>query len=275
MPSARPRQKLGKLFCVSKAIFRKSALGLWIKGLSSREYPVWNNVWNKMDSQSKASAEASMLKTGWLSRQPDWFQREVLSNASLEEFDADEVVYRIGGPPGGIYGLVAGTLKVSTAPAHLAPRFIVLGIKGNWAGEGPYLTGEPRRAELQAIDRCALMHLSLDAMNKITHRNAEAIRCFARITVGHFDVLARVVDDLLIPRAVQRIASVLHRTDLLTATTIPISQEVLGHIANASRKQVNAALARFAEQGWIKHSYRSIEVLDSQALLAFSERGRP
>jgi CRP-like cAMP-binding protein len=116
---------------------------------------------------------------------------------------------------------------------------------------------------------------SLDAMNQITAKNAEAIRCFARITVAHLDVLARVIDDLLIPRAAQRIASVLHRTGSLGSPRMPISQEELGGMANASRKQVNAALARFAEQGWISHSYRSIEVLNSEALLAFSERDRP
>jgi hypothetical protein len=102
-----------------------------------------------MNLPGKASAEAAMLKGGWLSQQPKWFQREVLSRATLQAFDADELIYRIAGPPGGIYGLVAGTLKVSTAPAHAAPRFIVFGIKGHWAGEGPYLTGEPRRAELR------------------------------------------------------------------------------------------------------------------------------
>ncbi|QPC42050.1 Crp/Fnr family transcriptional regulator [Kaustia mangrovi] len=227
-----------------------------------------------MKSQNRASAEAAVLEGGWLSRQPEWFVREALAHASVETFEAGEAIYRIGGPPGGIYGLVDGTLKVSTAPVHGAPRFIVFGIRGHWAGEGPYLTGEPRRAELRAVTRCTLMHLSLDAMNRITAQNAEAIRCFAGITVTHFDVLARIVDDLLIPRAAQRIASVLHRTVLLTSPTLPISQEELGGMANASRKQVNAALARFAEQGWIRHSYRSIEVCDSQALLAFAEKNR-
>ncbi|MCB1496978.1 MAG: Crp/Fnr family transcriptional regulator [Bauldia sp.] len=223
-----------------------------------------------MNPPSQHPAWTILLTKGWLSRQPAWFQDEVVARATFETFEPDEAIYRIGGPPGGIYGLVSGTLKVSTAPPHSAPRFIQFGIQGAWAGEGPYLTGEPRRAELRAIGRCTLMHLPLDAMNRITERNADAIRCFAAITVSHFDVLARIIDDLLLPRADQRIASVLQRTGWLDPATVPISQAELGAMANASRKQVNAAIAHFASKGWIRHSYRSIEVLDGDSLLSFA-----
>ncbi len=220
-----------------------------------------------MDAES---ARAILTKAGWLSTQPEWFQAEVLERAMLQDFAADEVIYRIGGPPGGIYGLVAGTLKVSTVRMLAAPRFIQFGIIGAWAGEGPYLTGEPRRSELRTVTPCTMMHLPLDEMNRLSQRNPQAIRCFASLTVTYFDVLTRIIDDLLIPRAEQRIASVLQRSGLLQSSAVPISQEELGMMANASRKQVNAAVAKFAARGWIRHTYRSIEVLDGAALLAFA-----
>ena len=97
-----------------------------------------------------------------------------------------------------------------------------------------------------------------------------AIRRFAAITIGHFDVLARIIDDLLIPQVDRRIAAVLNRMSWLVAPTVPISQTELGVAANASRKQVNAAVARLAERGWITHSYRSIRILDPEALLRFA-----
>ena len=81
---------------------------------------------------------------------------------------------------------------------------------------------------------------------------------------------SRVIDDLLIPRADRRIAAVLHRAGWLQSRSIPISQEDLGAMANASRKQVNAALARFERRGWVVHAYRSIEISDAKALLHFA-----
>ena len=218
----------------------------------------------------KRAAAGALLERGWLSRQPAAFQDEVIARGMAQVFAPGSPVYLFGGPPGGIYGLIRGVLNVSTAPSHAAPRFIQLGIVGAWAGEGPFLTGEPRRAEMVAIEECLMWHLPLEAMNQMAARDPEAIKRFAAITIGHFDVLTRVIDNLLIPQADRRIASVLNRTAWLVAPTVPISQADLGGMANASRKQVNAALARFAARGWVSHSYRAIRVLDAAALLRFA-----
>lgn len=215
-------------------------------------------------------AVSSLLTTGWLSQQPEAFRNEVLARGHVQSFVPGAIVYRISDPPGGIYGLLRGTLAISLAPPHGAPRFFQFGIVGAWAGEGPFLTGQPRRAEMRALSHCDLFHLPLDAMERIAAHDPRAVRYFARITVGHFDVLARVIDDLLISQADRRIAAVLHRAGWLQSRVVPISQEDLGAMANASRKQVNAALARFEKQGWIAHSYRSIEISDAKALLHFA-----
>lgn len=219
---------------------------------------------------TRAEAETIILQSGWLALQPSTFQKTVLSRSLLQNWDVGEVIYHAGDPPGGIYGLVHGSLAVSMAAPNEAPRFVQFGIAGAWAGEGPFLTGEPRRVEMRAITRCTLFHLPLDVMQQMAASNPDAIRRFAHITVLHFDVLTRVIDDLLIPNTMRRIASVLHRASWLQSRSIPISQEALGGMANASRKQVNAALAKFAQAGWITTSYRTIEVTDGGALLRFA-----
>lgn len=74
------------------------------------------------------------------------------------------------------------------------------------------------------------------------------------------DVLIRVIHDLQMPDTARRIASVLQRTTGIGERPIPLTQSKIGLIANASRKQVNAALARFAQTGWVKTDYRSIMI---------------
>ena len=54
--------------------------------------------------------------------------------------------------------------------------------------------------------------------------------------------------------------------------TLPLSQTDLGMIAGASRKQVNAAVRRFADMGWLTKGYRSITLHDMAALRGFAER---
>lgn len=222
-----------------------------------------------MDSRKKV-ADALLRRSGWLSRQPDDFQREVIDRGRIQAYDPGDVVYRSGDPQGGIYGLIHGTLAISLAPSNRAARFFQFGVVGAWAGEGPFLTGEPRRVEMRAIDHCSLFHLPIDTMEQMATRDPLVVRYFARITVGHFDLLARVIDDLLIPAADRRIASVLHRAGWLHSRAVPISQADLGGMANASRKQVNAALSKFQQRGWIKTAYRSIEVINANGLLDFA-----
>ncbi|MCX5515757.1 Crp/Fnr family transcriptional regulator [Kaistia algarum] len=219
----------------------------------------------------KVEAAAIFFGTGWLSRQPPSFRTEVIERGHVEDFAPGDIVYRIGDVSGGIYGLMKGVLAISFAVTHGPPRFVQFGIAGAWAGEGPFLTGEPRRVEMRATTACTLFYLPIEAMQQMAARDPEAIRCFARITIGHFDILSRVINDLLISRADRRIASVLQRASELQAKTIPISQSALGEMANASRKQVNAALARFEKEGWISHNYRSIEVLDGAALFRYAQ----
>ncbi len=84
------------------------------------------------------------------------------------------------------------------------------------------------------------------------------------------DTLLRIIHDLQKPEADRRIASVLQRATWTGEHPIPISQADLGIMANASRKQVNAALQRFAEAGWLEHAYRSITIKDIDALRRFA-----
>ena len=144
---------------------------------------------------------------------------------------------------------------------------VQFGIQGAWAGEGPFFTGEARRAELRAITSCTLFHLPIDAMRQMAAIDADAIRYFARITIAHYDVMARIIDDLLIRKVDRRIAAVLNRASWLLTEDVPVSQADLGAMANASRNQVNAALSKFEAKGWISSSYRAIRICSPSAPL--------
>jgi CRP/FNR family cyclic AMP-dependent transcriptional regulator len=52
---------------------------------------------------------------------------------------------------------------------------------------------------------------------------------------------------------------------------IPLTQSDLGILANASRKQVNAAVNSFATAGWVTSTYWSITVANPEALRKFSD----
>ncbi len=221
-----------------------------------------------MPTRAMSDAElAAVLDQGWLSRQPAAFRAEVLARCLVQDFDAGKALYHLGDPGGGIYGLVRGLFAVTAAPGASLPRMFHIGLPGVWTGEGPYMTGEPRRLTLAAASDCRVLHLPLDAMERMTAADPAAARRFAQIPMMNIDTLLRVISDLLIRDPDRRLAAVLLRVG--GDAPVPLSQAGVAELACVTRKQVNFALKRFAAAGWVTRGYRSIAVTDLPALRRF------
>ncbi|MEP9385624.1 Crp/Fnr family transcriptional regulator [Mesorhizobium sp. KR9-304] len=218
----------------------------------------------------KAAASQIMSGSGWLTAVPPEVRAEVLRRSNLLHFAAEEPVFRLDDPAGGIYGLASGTVSVSVAPAGATPRLVLLGIPGHWTGEGCFLTRKPRRADMKAVVDTTMLHLPLDAMDKMAAKNPHFVHHVAQILMMTVEFLFRVIHDLQKADAAKRIAAVLHRATSSGETPVPLTQTEVGIMANASRKQVNAALRKFSETGWVQNGYRAITVTDAVALRRFA-----
>lgn len=224
-----------------------------------------------MGQIGRTEAEQIMRGSGWLALLPEEFRSEVLQRSALMHFAPGEAVFRLDDPAGGIYGLVTGTVSVSLAPTDTTPRLILLGIPGRWTGEGCFLTRKPRRGELRAVVETTMMHLPLDVMDQMAAKDPEVMHHIALMLMMNVELLFRIIHDLQKPEAGRRIASVLQRTAWIGEIPIPLTQSEIGIMANASRKQVNAAIRRFAEAGWLTNTYRAITITDPEALRRFAE----
>ena len=218
-------------------------------------------------------AREILSATGWLSRQTREFQAEIFQRAVPVRYEAGDVIYRVGDPGGGLYGVVSGAAMVLAAPPGETPHFLHLLTPGEWVGELPFLCREPRRVGLKAALRTEMIYLSLEAIEHIARCDAMATRRFTQIHMQHLDILMRAYCDLQNPIEHRRIALALLRVYALENTPIPLAQAELGMLANTSRKTVNAALRRFASAGWVKTGYRSVTITDLESLGRFAEDG--
>lgn len=218
----------------------------------------------------RTEAEDILSRRGWLSMQPAEFRKDVLRRSILLHFPAGDVVYRFGDDPGGIFGLVEGTLTINTALPEHTPQLIHIGQPGAWTGEGCFVTRGPRMIELRTLSDTWMMHLGLDQMDRIAAGNPAAVRAFSQILIASVQVLLHVIHDLQKPEPARRIASVICRAGA-EGKTLPLSQTEIGQMSNTSRKQVNAALARFVANGWIKTDYRAVTMIDTAAIKDYSE----
>jgi len=208
---------------------------------------------------------------GWLSRQQEEFQAEIFKRAVPVKFSAGDVIYRLGDPLGGIYGIVSGAVVVTVAPRDALPHLLHLLTPGAWIGEGCFLGREPRRVGLQAAIDTSAIYLPIDSMDQMAGRDPMATRRFTQILLMNLDIVMRAFYDLQEPDEHRRIARSLRRVIAMENTPIPLAQSALGMLANTSRKTVNAALQRFAEAGWAKTAYRSVTVTNLKGLSRFAE----
>lgn len=211
---------------------------------------------------------------GWLSVQPEDFQAEIFKRAVPVKYSAGDVIYRVGDPPGGLYGIVSGAIVVNVAPSSAMPHLLHLLTPGSWIGEGAFLSRSPRRIGLQAAIDSSAVYLPLDSMDQIAGRDPMATRRFTQILILNLDIVLRAFYDLQEPDEYRRIARALRRVAALENTPVPLAQAALGILSNVSRKTVNTALQRFSESGWVKTGYRSVTVTDLAGLTRYAEGGR-
>jgi len=224
----------------------------------------------------KEMAEQVLAQRGWLARQPEPFRRLIFQECQLRQFERGAPVYHLGDPPGGIYGIVTGTVAVSIAPGEGGPYLAHVSTAGAWFGEGPLLTGKARRFEIQAVTPCVLMSLPLHVMERMVAEDPTAIRRFAQIAIANLDLALNVISDLMIAQPERRIAAALVRSaGPQHAPIVRVAQAELGRIANASRKLVNKALRQFGDSGWVETGYGAIKIHDVEALKRFAAGAQP
>jgi CRP/FNR family transcriptional regulator, cyclic AMP receptor protein len=113
-----------------------------------------------------AEAKDILGRTGWLSQQTEAFRTEIWHRATLVHFMPGDVVFRVGDPLGGVYGIVSGAETITTSPVTDAPRLFHVAVPGDWVGERPFLIREPRRVGMQAAVETWMMHLPLNAWTR-------------------------------------------------------------------------------------------------------------
>ncbi|WP_165838942.1 Crp/Fnr family transcriptional regulator [Roseicella frigidaeris] len=225
----------------------------------------------------RAHAERILLGKGWLATQTPDFRAALLAGTDLVQFDKGDFVFHAGDPPGGIYGVVAGSLAVYVMTPRSGPDLSHILHPGCWCGEGSAL-GAPRQIlTVCAMEAAIALHLPADAARQLVRSSAEAAWRVGALGQVALQAAYANISDLLIRRVDRRVGAVLLRVtgalaeEVLAPTgDIRLTQGQLGQMANASRDLVNRTLAEFEAAGWVRLGYNRIAILDPIALADFA-----
>lgn len=226
--------------------------------------------------QNDKSPGEFLRSLGWLSRQPSDFQAELLGRGRIEKFQPDEFFFHFGDEPGGVYGIVDGSVGVLLPTSDSAVRLAEILRPGVWFGNGPLLTKGARTLTFQARETVTAMHVDLGHLHEIGARSTNFTRMLGSIANVGTEIAIRTIQDLLIPQAERRIAATLLRTTVSAKSCGPagtrevrLNQAELAEMANTSRHTVSRTLSLFAKAGWVVVSYRNIRIRNSTKLAAF------
>jgi CRP-like cAMP-binding protein len=232
-------------------------------------------------SENGTAHEALFAAHGWLSEQPAGFRRQILEMARCVSIARGSWVFSINDPPGGIYGVVSGGIGIEGGgPFHLLRLGHVLRA-GSWFGHHPILVPGARRAQgMRAMEDSELLYVPLAPLEALVKVDPVAARCIGSMADGGSILATRIISDLLIPDAGQRIAAVLLRVTAAEDGVEPhhpdgflMTQAELGEMANVSRPHVNQALGELERKGWITKRYQRLRIVDIEGLRSFAASG--
>ncbi len=219
------------------------------------------------------AARGLMAEHGWLSRVPESFREAMLGRCVLQTFAQGATIYASGDPPGGMYGVVSGSVSVDITQGARGPYFAHFMLPGDWFGEGPVISGGPRIAGFTATRDSVFLYAPLSAIQDILRDQPESWRIIATLVVRKLEIALWAVDDLMIPDGFKRLIAVLLRVGGCRGATPPtvvfpahVSQQNLAAMANVSRRTAIRILRKLEEAGHIEQSYRHIRILEPSAL---------
>jgi len=227
----------------------------------------------------RAQTHKTVSRHGWLSYTPPPFRQAVLDRCKLETFSGGATIFSVGDPPGGMYGLAAGSFAISIAPGERGPYVAHFAWPGTWFGEAAALTEQPRKISLAVSRDSEVLHLPLPAIREIVAADPGAWRFFGLAAVAHNDVAVGIADDLLIRDHVKRSVAVLLRLGGCRYRTledarpieVDVSQEDFAAMTNTARTTAGSVLRKLEADGGVEVSYRRVRILAPDSLRAMLE----
>ena len=140
-----------------------------------------------------------------------------------------EMLFREGAVPGGLNGLLRGTLKISS----LREAILALLESGNWIGEISLIDGDPRTHDATALNAGEVLVAAQPAFAALMSCASFALP-IARLLTGRVGSLYSMVEDTTLRSTRARVARrllLLARGDATLAVdarpSVPVSQEAL------------------------------------------------
>lgn len=202
-------------------------------------------------------------------RLPREVQETLLGISWIKRLARDDALFLKGSAPDALFGVVSGSLRVSVPAADGREAVIAMLGPGHWFGEVSLFVGRERVYDIDATEPSEVAIVDAPAFHALIAARPDVHMAFTRLVCMRLrGALAWIDDAILMPLPV-RLAHRLLRLEARAGSeddTLNVSQEDLAYMLGVSRQSVNRQLKLWQDEGVLRLSYRSVVLLDREAL---------
>ena len=215
-----------------------------------------------------------LLRSGrWFRSIPGDLQDALLGAAVLKRLAAGELLFSRGDPPGGLYAVVDGAMRVSGFAGTGKEALLSLLEPPTWFGEVSVFDGLLRTHDAVAEKPATLVHVAPEWLDPLMAAEPRLWRELGRLLASKTRLAFLMIEDVALAPAAVRLA---RRLVLMTEgygewydrtrRVLSVRQEQLALMLNVSRQTANQLLKELEGKGMVRLAYGEIEIVDLDGL---------
>ncbi|MBF7072338.1 Crp/Fnr family transcriptional regulator [Glaciecola sp. MH2013] len=218
-----------------------------------------------------------LMSNDWFSSLPIDVIDKLVSLCKLKTIDTGQYLIARNGPADGMYCLVEGKLRISNVNQQGKEMVLTWISPGTWFGEISLFDGLPRTHDSIAETQSTLLLLPAKSFHELLAEHPELYPHFMKQLCRRLRSVFSVLDEAnglslkqqLMKRLLMLSDAWRFSDSQITspqAIDIEVSQEALARLLNTSRQTINKLLQELQAEALISLGYRSITLLQPQAL---------
>lgn len=185
-------------------------------------------------------------------------------------YQTGQMVYLQGTKPDRFYYLISGSVRSFISTGDGEERVLTIHRSGDLMGEASFFDGCPRVTSAMALEDCMILPIDRRQLDAAFQRHPELALPMLQYLARTVRILSDHVDRSSLP-APGRVARWLLDQPAAGDGVIRCTHESLGQAVGLSRVTVSRVLGQMAADGIIDLRYRTVAVLDREALAALAQ----
>ena len=169
------------------------------------------------------------------------------------------------------YYLKSGRVKSFISSQDGTERTLNLYPAGSLFGEASFFDERPRVSSAVAVTPCEIISIDRPTVTELIAGDPAFAMAMMKYLARTVRMLSQHVDDITFRPAEQRVASFLLAQEPDREGSLCCTQDEIAAAVGASRVTVSRILSRFGKKGWLETGYRSLRLLDREALEGMKE----